>query len=748
MTLTLRKDIDKYMTRLDDTNWKDFIKSIDSLKKQLSNKQPLGFVLHRTRDIMADYSCPSDDELESIGDSYRLMSDYMLRGFQDNARADLYGKLSQRLYRKLSDFELQARKQLDPAVSSLVPREATQLDVDNLRNNLELFVSDLAMLTLEPEQKVTGKRKSLYERRHKIMSKAFNQILCSGQWSNEHAADIANLILSPIVEQADALSLCAAVMMSSLLSPDPVKVLLLLRVYKEATDNKLRQRALIGWVFALDNGDFSLFPNIIEEVKLLMTDKSFRDELVELQMQVVFCMSAEQDTQTIERDVMPKIIKNQNLEVTRFGIREKEDNPMDEILHGDSSDKKIEEMEQSMRKMADMQKRGADIYFGGFSKMKRFGFFYTLSNWFTPFYIQHPGLSHLAQEIRDTKFMSNVLSTMPFCDSDKYSFALAMSSVFPQLPDNIKEMVGNNAGMVVPGMEDVMNTPAFFRRQYLQDLYRFFRINDNRKAFSNPFDSESNRMFLNNPAFHSAMHDGAISIVGFLIKRKMYAVAKTMLDNYYDENQLDDTLLAARIAIKNSDFSMAEKLFAKAYEIEEHGEKSLKGYALSSFHCAHYAKATELYHRLTEIFPDKQLYKMNEAIALINDKREGEAVKILYELYYNDQGNIDVRRVLAWGLLCTKQTEKASKLYEDILASGNEVSADHLNAGYCSWFMGQGEVAAKHFTNFVSIKAEEAKKAKTHLQGNILSDKFKEDASLLNRYDISAIDRLIMAGVA
>lgn len=736
------------MTRLDDTNWKDFIRSIDSLKKQLSKKQPLGFVLHRTRVVMADYSCPSDDELESIGDSYRLMSDYMLRGFQDNARADLYGKLTQRLYRKLSDVELQVRKQFDPVVSPLVPREATRLDVDNLRNNLELFVSDLAMLTLEPDQKVAEKRKSLYERRHKIMSKAFNQILCSRQWSNEHAADIANLILSPIIELTDALSLCAAVMMSSLLSPDPVKVLLLLRIYKEATDDKLRQRALIGWVFALDNGDFGLFPNIMEDVKVLMADKSFRDELVELQMQVVFCMSAEQDTQTIERDVMPNIIKNQNLEVTRFGIREKEDNPMDDILHGDSGDKKIEEMEQSMRKMAEMQKRGADIYFGGFSKMKRFGFFYTLSNWFTPFYMQHPGLSHLAQEIRDTKFMSNLLSTMPFCDSDKYSFALAMSSVFPQLPDNIKEMVGNNAGMVVPGMEGVMNTPAFFRRQYLQDLYRFFRINDARKAFSNPFDSENNRMFLNNPAFHVTMHDGAISIVGFLIKRKMYAVAKTMLDNYFDENQLDDNLLAARIALKNSDFCMAEKLFAKAYEIEEHGEKSLKGYALASFHCAHYAKATELYRRLTELFPDKQLYKMNEAIALINDKREDEAVKILYELYYNDQDNIDVRRVLAWGLLCTKQTEKALKLYEDILASGNDVAVDHLNAGYCSWFMGQGEVAAKHFTYFVSIKAEEAKKAKTRLPGNILSDKFKEDASLLDRYDISAIDRLIMAGVA
>lgn len=217
-------------------------------------------------------------------------------------------------------------------------------------------------------------------------------------------------------------------------------------------------------------------------------------------------------------------------------------------------------------------------------------------------------------------------------------------------------------------------------------------------------------MFLDNPVFHATMHDGAIGIVKFLIKRKMLVVAKAMLDNYYDESRLDDNLLAARIALKDGYFSQAEELFAKAYEIENHGEQSLKGYAQASFHCAHYAKATELYRRLSELFPDKQQYKMNEAIALINDNKEDEAVKILYELYYNDQGNVDVRRVLAWGLLCTKQTEKALKLYEGILASGSDVAVDHLNAGYCLWFMGQGEGAAKRFTEFVSIKAEEAKK--------------------------------------
>ena len=62
-------------------------------------------------------------------------------------------------------------------------------------------------------------------------------------------------------------------------------------------------------------------------------------------------------------------------------------------------------------------------------------------------------------------------------------------------------------------------------------------------------------------------------------------------------------------------------MFAKAYDMENGKEKALKGYALASFRCAHYAQASKLYRQLSVIYPDKELYPMNEAIALINDDK-------------------------------------------------------------------------------------------------------------------------------
>jgi Flp pilus assembly protein TadD len=726
------------MTRLDSSNWKDYIHQIVDLQQQLSNNLPLGTVLKDTSKLMTDYSISVNDELEDISNSYQMMSDYMLRGYQDNQRDSLYHQLARRLYRVLSNASLQARIKFDSSLAPLLSGRTNnvQPDTDSLRASLESFVSDVALLTLEPQSTVEAKSKGLYEQRFAVVSKAFIDIVVSGQWSNEYASDIAALILSPTIDAMDALTLCASVMMAALLSPDPAKVMMLLKIYQKANDEKLKQRALIGWVFALDKGDYRLFPEISNTINQLLDNDDFREELVQLQMQIVYCLTAEQDTQTIERDVIPNIMKNQNLEMTRFGIREKEENPMDEILHGDNSDKKIEEIEQSMRKITDMQKRGADIYFGGFSKMKRFGFFFTLSNWFTPFYIQHPGLEQIPKEIRKAQFMSSLLSSMPFCDSDKYSFALAMSTVYAQLPDNIKEMLGNNVAMEVPGAEGIINTPAFYRRQYLQDLYRFFRINDSRRAFRDPFTNKDNKLFLDNPIYAGSMHDGAISVVTFLLKRRLFVEAKVMLNAYFDENSLEDNLLAGRIALREGQYAKAEVLFTKAYSMENGKEKALKGYALASFRCAHYAQASKLYRQLSVLYPDKELYPMNEAIALINDERADEAVKILYELYYKDQNKSDIKRVLAWSMLCTKQLEKSAKLYQELLSLEKPEAADYLNAGYCAWFNGKGEEAARLFQQAQSMFSDKT-----------LVDKFREDASLLDFYDIDNTDRNIMAGV-
>ena len=104
--------------------------------------------------------------------------------------------------------------------------------------------------------------------------------------------------------------------------------------------------------------------------------------------------------------------------------------------------------------------------------MKRFSFFNTLANWFMPFYSDHPLLQNNSSEFMDSSYMRKMFEKGPFCDSDKYSFVLGLSSVFNQLPANVREMLKNGeATLGIVGNDGVTDTtPAYYRRLYLQDL--------------------------------------------------------------------------------------------------------------------------------------------------------------------------------------------------------------------------------------------------------------------------------------
>lgn len=733
------------IVRLDTTNWVDFIKDIIDLQRDVLFHDVVGIVIPKLTNLMEHYSITPSDRFNDIKDSYQLMCNYMLKGYKDEHRKDLYEQIRRRLYQYLSDLILYAKLNYSPATPYLALRgNNTSLDIDSLRDSLESFVSDVAMLSLSPAEERESKSKALYEKRQNTVSRAFISILRSTQWSKEQALDMANLLLSPTIDTVDAQVLSSAVLMACLLCSDPYKVMALAKVYKDATDLHLKQRALVGWTLGSMSGDYDLFPEVKDYITDLLADEKVREDIVELQIQVVYCMGAEKDNETIQKDVMPTILKNQNIEVTRFGIKEKEEDPMDDILHSDEVEKRMEEMENTVQKMVDMQKRGVDIYFGGFSKMKRFGFFYTLCNWFMPFYTQHPGLSHLSSQMLNSGFMKALFKSGPFCDSDKYSFALGMSSVYEKLPANIREMLSNNeASLHVLGDSgvDYSNNPSYIRRFYLQDLYRFFRINDCRKIFFDPF-SEKYKLFMANSLFYDSnrLHAEAQNIAHFLLKRKQYDLVGG-LNDYFDESNAEDLMILARYYIGYmGGYDDAEYYYEKVLEMDSGNRAALKGVALASFACGHYDKALKRYRQLSEIYPEKEIYRLNTAISLINDDKAEEGIKILYELYYKHPEDIDVQRALAWGHLCNKNLEQASKLYNGILDSEAKNMGDFLNAGYCAWFKGDLEKAVSLFKGFVKRTALPKEKA--------LKEKFDDDKNILDKYNIPDIDRQLMMGLA
>ena len=125
-----------------------------------------------------------------------------------------------------------------------------------------------------------------------------------------------------------------------------------------------------------------------------------------------------------------------------------------------------------------MQKNGSDIFFSGFSQMKRIPFFRKYVNWFVPFYSNHPDLPEEAIQTAKTKFAERITERGPFCESDKYSFVIGLSSAISHIPENARQMMENGelGPLGMHGDDDNMQNPSLLRLLYMQDLYRFYRL--------------------------------------------------------------------------------------------------------------------------------------------------------------------------------------------------------------------------------------------------------------------------------
>ena len=736
----------------ENASWLNQLKQVRALKLQLKKGYPIGDIISKIGGQTISSFPHSAETFDAIATDYELMMNYMLTGMADPSRAELYAQLVLRMYKLLGNIEMGLRLQRDADALSLFGGGVKPLDVRDIREKLEGYVSEIALLSLDSQEQQDVKSRDIASRHQQFLSETFINIVGSAQWSHELASDMLALILSPTIDSIDAQLLISAIMMGALFVADVEKVLTLMCIYEQAQSEKLRQRALVGWAFCLDKDALTSLQPIDNKLTDMLLHQQVRDDLLELQIQIVYCQNAERDEERIRKEVMPTLMSNQSYEITKFGIKEKDDDTLEDILNPDNEERKMEELESGIQKIIDMQRQGADIYFGGFSKMKRFGFFYTFANWFMPFYAEHPQLQHLSADFLGSTYMQKMFEQGPFCDSDKYSFVLGLSSVFDQLPENIREMLKNGEatlGIVGTDTKQKM-TPAYYRRLYLQDLYRFFKINNYQRAFYNPFEEREGHMLLANEIYRSALHDQALRMVRFLYQRQMYKEAKALLMPYYDGSNVGDISLRALLAMKQGEYVIAEGLYQKAYEKEPSNEHLLKGYAMSAFYSGDFDDAAQLFEQLLESQPDSRKYKLNLAISYINNGKVDEGVKLLYELNYKFPADVNIKRALAWGFLYTGQLEKAVKLYAEIIADESASAVDYLNAGYSLWFDKRVGEAAERFADYLlKLKKDSADAAtENNLSSNALLEKFQEDLLLLAKYGISEVEMRLMADIS
>lgn len=662
--------------------------------------------------------------LDEIRSDYDRMADYWASGYRDPQLADIYDALRRRVYRLAADTYVRydmTHSSYPASVRRRVDGAGRDWSLTVLRGALEGFVTDVAMLDLEPEHVRRQKAADIYAAHQRLANDLFDHIWTSSQWTEGTADAYAEMLLSPTVDTTDQQLIVSALTLSTMNMFDINKFRLLVTVYRQTTDENVRQRALVGWVLSLREDHDGIFPEQRRMVRDMLRDEAVCSELTELQIQMLYCVMAESDTRKIQKEIMPDLLRHNNLHITPTGIEEKAEDPMQDILDPEASERNMEKVEEGFRKMVDMQKAGSDIYFGGFSQMKRFPFFSSMSNWFVPFYPEHPDVSPIYERMGGKGLLGEMMRRGPFCNSDKYSFVLAFSRVIDRIPQSMRSMIENGEAAGLGGMPDAdTHTPAYIRRTYLQDIYRFFRLFPSRRQFRNPFDYRddeewnSNYIFFADGMFRGTPLEKRFGEIGaFMLKRKMYREAAELLDNYGDNGKdyhyymlcghvlshRDETLLHSHLAGMT-----ASGCFGRALELRPEDNRALTGCARALFYDGRYAEARDAYARLMAAAPEVMTHVLSYCVCLTNLGDCDEALKVLYRLDYENPDNVAVNRVMARAMMGSGKLEQAERVYAKLESRGVMDQNDRLNSGYCEWFAGRNRAAAERFAAYLMTR--------------------------------------------
>lgn len=682
-------------------------------------------------------------ELEAVKNDYQLMVDYMERGFTDDKRASLYLSLLQRLYRVAADLEISWRcKNVIVYVDAFRISDHLNTSHDFIRSVLESFVSDVAMLSLLPEAERTEKAKDLYDRHQVFVNRLFNTLWTSCQWSDDDCAFYTGLMLSPMVDIVDQQLLVSAVTLGAMNQFDINKFKALTTVYQQSTDERVRQRALVGWVLSVFEG-MDIFPEQDEIIRKLCENKDTIRELYTLQIQFFYSQDTEKDNEKLQRDIMPYLVEGSNITIGRLGIVEKEEDSLENILNQDAEDKRMEQMEEKVRKMMEMQKQGSDIYFGGFRQMKRFPFFNDLANWFTPFYIDHPALRTTIERIGQPNILQTITNQGNFCESDKYSLAFAMESIINQIPGNIKEMMGSEGAFAPMGTTLDKSNPTYICRAYIQDLYRFFRLYRSSNELINPFIDNHKSSFVADTFFFvyksfigTGLDEYKMRLALYLYKHKNMDKLVELMSTFHVEDT-NYNILMGYINLYFGKPDVAYQIFNMVLQEDTENQWALKGMARAAMDCEDYDTAEHTYSQLLRLEPDNINYAVKRCVTLLKTERYAEAREELFRLDYQYPDNMNVKRVFAWTMLLDKSLDKASQLYDRILSDA-PMAEDYLNSGYCWWAKGNIGQAKNSFQAWITM---------TKGNKDRLLEEIRNDQKVLDLYGITEIDCLLMVNL-
>ncbi len=665
------------------------------------------------------------DEYNNIVTTYRNMLSYTIEGINDPERNKVYLKLNQ-LILGLSDrvrqdilshfsgwhtywVKQQAEKEQKLTGKTIVET------VDDL-----MFKSDLDEW-LKLSNEINPDPESVLSRKHRyLIRNIFNHL-----WLTDYYGEAESSLISIITKTGkfrwhETSIFISAITLSALRTWQTEKLIHLIDIY-ESGEDQVMARALSGLILNLHyyNGRIMLYPEITKRFRKMTKDKTFREHCRIIVLQTIRSRETENLSKKLHEEILPKVAK------LRPRIEEKLD--LDNILPKDRGDEKnpdwsemfsdSEEIFKTMEELTMLQMEGADVYMSAFANLKHFDFFKDFQNWFIPFYPDHevvneifrddilgPGTNELAEALYKTPFI---------CNSDKFSLLLNLK----YLPSAQKSMMLKVFRMELEGLQqlddDESSTSTFrnfrtFVTQYLQDVYRFFKLSPYKREFEDLFmgkldiyNSEFFKMTCNSAEAEAGLAD-------YFFSKNFYDDALAIFLKQLNEKPEDAQLYekTGYCYQQMANYEEALKFYRKA-ELIDRKTWTVKKLGLCLRRIGRTGEALEFYLQAYNMEPENIHTVIMIAHCYLDLKDYESALKYYFRVEYHEPGNIRILRPIAYCYFALGKFDESEKYYER-LSAGKLNAHDLINKGHLALCRGKKKEAVDLYRQ--SIISGEIKK--------------------------------------
>ena len=431
------------------------------------------------------------ERLDSARDDYNRMVEYWGNGVQDPGFDNVSERNRKVIADLVSEYTTRAMNTEDSCylltLDKIANKKNHSWDWNDVKHKLESLMSDEAVAGLDFDGSGKERLYRLVDKHYEYQKRLFNHTVCLGLLNHDDTELIKQLLASPTVDASDLQMLVTALSLSGCRAFDIRKFEIMAYACRYGVDMKVRQRAIVGLMLTMGYNMFKHYPEQKTILADLLADEEICSQLVELQMQLIYCVKAIDDSGIMTNEIMPNMMKSSKFKITKNGIEEIEEDPMDDILGENSAEKSAEETEQLVDRVNAMRDAGSDLFFLGFSQMKRGPFFNEMANWFIAFNPMHKSVRSLTDGSDGMDLIQMMSNSTPLCDSDKYSFVFVLGEMVRHMPKSMIDQF-KATGRFSHNNQPEDKTPTLYRRNYLQSLYRFFKLFKWRNGLLSPFE--------------------------------------------------------------------------------------------------------------------------------------------------------------------------------------------------------------------------------------------------------------------